>query len=52
MWIYYASLPTGGALMTVRYLIRLFRYLFRFDPATMAVGHPIAEHDVPLGLER
>lgn len=50
MWIYYASLPAGGALMTVRYLIRLYRYLFRFDPATMAVGHVIAEHEVPLGL--
>jgi C4-dicarboxylate transporter DctQ subunit len=50
MWIYYASLPAGGVLMTVRYLIRLYRYLFRFDPKTMAVGHAIAEHEVPLGL--
>ena len=32
MWIYYAALPVGGVLMLVRYLIRLFRYLFRFDP--------------------
>ena len=39
MWIYYAALPAGGALMTVRYVIRLYRYLFRFDPATMTVGH-------------
>ncbi len=34
MWIYYASLPAGGVLMAVRYLIRLYRYLFRFDPQT------------------
>jgi C4-dicarboxylate transporter DctQ subunit len=39
MWLYYAALPAGGALMLIRYLIRLYRYLFRFDPATMAVGH-------------
>jgi C4-dicarboxylate transporter DctQ subunit len=39
MWIYYAAMPAGGVLMAVRYLIRLFRYLFRFDPATMTVGH-------------
>jgi TRAP-type C4-dicarboxylate transport system permease small subunit len=45
MWIYYAALPTGGLLMTVRYAIRLYRYLFRFDPATMTVGHT-AEPDL------
>ena len=28
MWIYYSALPAGGVLMTVRYLIRLYRYLF------------------------
>ncbi len=48
MWIYYASLPAGGVLMSLRYLIRLHRYLFRFDPKTMAAGHAIAEHDLPL----
>jgi TRAP-type C4-dicarboxylate transport system permease small subunit len=40
--MYYAALPTGGALMTVRYLLRLWRYLFRFDPATMVIAP--AEH--------
>jgi C4-dicarboxylate transporter, DctQ subunit len=45
MWIYYSALPAGGVLMTVRYAIRLYRYLFRFDPATMTVGHT-AEHDL------
>jgi C4-dicarboxylate transporter DctQ subunit len=48
MWIYYASLPAGGALMTIRYLIRLYRYVFRFDPATMAVGHVMAPGLGPL----
>jgi C4-dicarboxylate transporter DctQ subunit len=45
MWIYYSSLPAGGLLMTVRYVIRLWRYAFHFDPATMTVGHT-AEHDL------
>ena len=42
MWIYYTSLPVGGALMSVRYMIRLIRYAFFFDPRTMTVGHTIA----------
>jgi len=42
MWIYYAALPTGGALMLARYVIRLVRYAFFFDPATMTVGHSLA----------
>jgi TRAP-type C4-dicarboxylate transport system permease small subunit len=37
MWIYYSALPVGGALMLVRYVIRLYRYIFRFDPATMTI---------------
>lgn len=49
MWIYYASLPAGGALMTVRYAIRLYRYLFHFDPATMTVGH-IPGHEMPSNI--
>ena len=44
MWIYYLSLPVGSALMLIRYLIRLVRYLLFFDPATMAPGH-IPDHD-------
>ncbi len=39
MWLYSAALPTGAALMGGRYLIRLYRYLFAFDPETMIVGH-------------
>jgi len=38
MWIYYASVFTGGLLMLVRYLLRLWRYLFRFDAATMTIA--------------
>ena len=44
------AMPVGGALMTVRYLIRLYRYLFRFDPATMSVGYGIPEHERALNL--
>jgi C4-dicarboxylate transporter DctQ subunit len=47
IWIYYLALPTGGGLMLVRYIIRLLRYAFFFDPHTMSVGHTIAiAHEV------
>lgn len=45
IWIYYMALPTGGALMMIRYVIRLARYAFFFDPETMSVGHKIAAHE-------
>lgn len=48
MWIYYLALPSGMGLMFVRYLIRLWRYLFAFDPATMSVGHVI--HEAPADM--
>jgi len=38
MWIYYASVFTGGLLMLIRYVLRLWRYLFRFDAATMTIA--------------
>jgi C4-dicarboxylate transporter DctQ subunit len=38
MWLYYASVMAGGVLMVMRYLIRLYRYVFRFDPATMVIA--------------
>ena len=50
MWIYYLSLPVGSALMLVRYIIRLVRFAFYFDPATMTVGHAIAE-EAPTGMD-
>ena len=39
MWLYSAAVPTGAVLMSGRYFIRLYRYLFAFDPETMTVGH-------------
>jgi C4-dicarboxylate transporter, DctQ subunit len=38
MWIYYSALPTGGALMAVRYAARLYRFCFRYEPTTMTIG--------------
>lgn len=49
MWIYYSALPAGGFLMSVRYVIRFLRYVLRFDPATMALGH-IPEHELTPNL--
>jgi hypothetical protein len=49
IWIYYSSLPAGGLLMTIRYIVRLYRYLFRFDPATMTVGH-LPDHEMPMNV--
>ena len=46
LWIYYLALPTGGTLMFGRYLIRLVRYAFFFDPQTMTVGH-LPVHEAP-----
>jgi C4-dicarboxylate transporter, DctQ subunit len=48
MWLYSAAVPTGAMLMTARYLMRLYRYLFAFDPETMTVGH-IPEHERSAG---
>jgi C4-dicarboxylate transporter, DctQ subunit len=49
MWLYSAALPTGALLMSARYLIRLYRYLFAFDPETMIVGHIPAHEQVAGG---
>ena len=48
MWIYDLALPAGGALMVSRYLIRIYRFSFRYDPETMALGYAI--HETPLDL--
>jgi C4-dicarboxylate transporter DctQ subunit len=45
MWIYYAALPVGGALMLVRYLIRLGRLLAGSDPGAMS--GPPGGHERP-----
>lgn len=49
IWIYYLALPVGGGLMLIRYIVRLLRYLFLFDPKTMTVGHAIS-HEAPPDL--
>jgi C4-dicarboxylate transporter DctQ subunit len=48
MWLYSAAVPTGAFLMSGRYVARLYRYLFAFDPATMTVGH-IPDHELGKG---
>lgn len=54
MWIYDTALPVGGALMFLRYLMRLLRFAFAYDPATMTIGHAGAQamaHEAPANLE-
>lgn len=46
LWIYYLALPAGGALMLGRYILRLLRYAFFFDPRTMTAGH-LPAHETP-----
>ena len=50
LWIYYLALPAGGALMLGRYIVRLVRYAFFFDPATMTVGGHVPAHEVSSAL--
>ncbi len=40
MWIYYSAMLTGGSLMFIRYIIRLHRLLFRFDPNREIIAIP------------
>jgi C4-dicarboxylate transporter DctQ subunit len=49
MWIYYLALPVGGALMLVRYIMRLVRFTLYFDPETMTVGQ-VLHDEMPGGL--
>jgi TRAP-type C4-dicarboxylate transport system permease small subunit len=37
IFLYYLCLPVGMALMTIRYAVRLWQFLFAFDPASMAI---------------
>ena len=46
LWIYYLALPAGGALTLGRYILRLVRYAFFFDPRTMTAGH-LPAHETP-----
>ncbi|QOZ10409.1 hypothetical protein XH96_24925 [Bradyrhizobium sp. CCBAU 51765] len=38
MWIYYSAILTGAVLMLLRYVIKLYHLVFRFDPATMVIA--------------
>ena len=44
MWVYYLALPTGAGLMAARYLIRLARHVFFYDPAMAVFAH--AAHEI------
>ena len=37
IFLYYLCLPVGMSLMTVRYVVRVWRYTFAFDPETMTI---------------
>ncbi len=51
MWIYDACLPVGGLLLLMRYMIRLWRFTFHYDPATMQVGADLLQHEMTPGLD-
>jgi C4-dicarboxylate transporter DctQ subunit len=46
MWIYYAALPTGGALMLIRYVIRLIGIADLAGRNPMPSRHP-GGHELP-----
>lgn len=43
--LYYACLPIGMLLMSIRYVIRLAALLFAFDPATMTIQEGDITHE-------
>lgn len=47
LYLYYLCMPVGFALMSIRYLLRIKRYLFNFDPDTMTararLEHPAGD---------
>ncbi|WP_370134037.1 MULTISPECIES: TRAP transporter small permease [unclassified Bradyrhizobium] len=47
MWVYYAALPTAGALMSIRYLAHLVALLFFYDGSMLSAGH-IPQHEAAL----
>jgi C4-dicarboxylate transporter DctQ subunit len=46
MWIYYAALPTGGLLMSIRYVIRLIGLVAKSGHGAMPPRRP-GGHDLP-----
>ncbi len=49
LWIFYIALPIGFGLMAVRYALRLYRFLFHFDPTMLEDDHHAAEQLPPGG---
>lgn len=39
LWIFYIALPLSFGLMAVRYVFRIYRYLFHFDESMLGDGH-------------
>ena len=39
LWVFYVALPLSFGLMSVRYLFRLYRFLFHFDVSMLGDGH-------------
>jgi TRAP-type C4-dicarboxylate transport system permease small subunit len=46
MWIYYAALPTGGLLMSIRYVIRLIGLVAKSGRSAMPPRRP-GGHELP-----
>jgi len=49
MWIYYAALPAGGLLMSIRYVIRLVGFVAASGASAVQLGRP-GGHELP-GLD-
>jgi C4-dicarboxylate transporter DctQ subunit len=50
MWVYYLALPTGAGLMAARYIIRLARHVFFYDPAMAVFAHGAHESSMGAGM--
>jgi TRAP-type C4-dicarboxylate transport system permease small subunit len=46
MWVYYAALPTGGLLMSIRYVIRLIGLVARSGRGAMPPRR-VGGHELP-----
>jgi C4-dicarboxylate transporter, DctQ subunit len=46
-WLYYAALPAGGALMAIRYAIRLITLAFFYDRSMIKISH-VPPHEATL----
>ncbi len=46
LWIFYLILPISFGLMAVRYFIRLYRFLFRFERSMLFIEHEGTTEDI------